>query len=97
MPVTARQQAAIERLQSKMMAEASVADELRVAEVIACHGGLADNENVYLLDGGIAITTGDQDDALSWDISRPLAEQMVEDANGSPGYVPGDGPSEDRL
>ena len=55
--------------------------ELRVAEIIACHGGLSPEESVYVLPGGdICITAGDQDDAWAWDISRPLAEQLDETA-----------------
>lgn len=56
--------------------------DLKIAEVIALHGGLAPDEHLYVLDGGIAITTGDQDAAWDWDRSRPLREQMI-GANGN--------------
>lgn len=54
--------------------------DLRAAKWISVVGGLRDNESMYLLDVGLAITSGDQDDAWSWDISRSIAEQLAETA-----------------
>lgn len=69
--------------------------DVAAGRLIAFHGGLADDENLYLHDGGaIAVTTGDQDDAMAWSLARSVAEQIDEvcDRFGDGLAIPDDRP-----